>query len=1096
MLTLDEATITPGSRSDTQVIFTTPARDNGIASVKLSGNGPSVYAEFLYLPPALKDLPPGYITTVMGIGQFRGDGRLATNAMVDTEEPGFAIVKDGSLVFSEPNEFVMRHVRSDGVIERYAGTGVGGNPGDGGPAVKAVLSHPRGVALDAAGNCFIADAGGFNCIRRVDATTAVISTVYGKQGVFGFSGDGGPATQAVFNEPVQIAFDGKGNFYVLDSGNFRIRKIDANGIITTIAGTGVAGYSGDGGPAIQATFNDCRGDACGLAGDSQGNLYLADSANDCVRKIDGQTGIISTFVGGQQEVCAVVTDAADNVYVGNKNFTDPTSKRILKLSPSGQLLQSWGRGRDFSDDGAAAATAPVCNITRLALDHSGNILFGENCSSRIRRINVVTGLLETFAGMGPHIIGETGPALETVLNDPGTDLLFLPSGDLLTGEQSNNLIRKVDKDGNVQKFAGTGFRINFAYGQDGLPALVSSVYPVGLALAPNGDVLVDMGFITRIDTSGIIHGVTCPCAIGFSGDGGPASGAATGQSWGVTADADGNVLIADTNNNRVRRVDAQTGIIDTVTGSGPVNGGEGYGHGRYCGDGGPATQACLNTPYDVAVAPDGTMYISENFERIRKVTPDGIITTFFTPTFVGPGNKLALTPTNNLFMTPYRIESNGHSFQFAFTNQTSVGIGDGGPATQARFEGALQDSGIAVDAEGNLFFADPVGRRIRAVRFGAVLAEPGSIVSAASGTPQTGPVNITFPTSLQITLKSPVGTPENGIRVDFAAPSSGPSCMFPNGKTTYSVLTDINGHASAICTANSQTGSYAVTATPLTLGQSVSFSLTNTPALPNNRQPLNISTRMRVLKGDNVLIGGFIIMGTDPKKVIIRGIGPSLTRFGIQGALANPTLELHRGSTTLTTNDNWKLRPDGSSQQAEVEATTLQPTNDLESAIVATLDPGAYTAILVGKNQTSGVGIVEVYDLAQGANSKLANISSRGFVDTGDNVMIGGLIVGPGGSATAKVLIRAIGPSLAAFGVSGALQDPTLELHNGNGDLVLGNDNWKDSQQSEIQATGIPPNDDRESALVFTVTPGNYTAIVRGATNTTGIGLVEAYNLQ
>jgi hypothetical protein len=253
---------------------------------------------------------------------------------------------------------------------------------------------------------------------------------------------------------------------------------------------------------------------------------------------------------------------------------------------------------------------------------------------------------------------------------------------------------------------------------------------------------------------------------------------------------------------------------------------------------------------------------------------------------------------------------------------------------------------------------------------------------------------------------------------------------------------------------------------------------------------------MRVLNGDNVLIGGFIITGNDPKKVIIRGIGPSLAAFGIQGALADPTLELHQGSATLTTNDNWKVKSDGSNQEAEVEATGLQPTSDLESAIVVTLNPGAYTAVLAGKNQGSGVGVVEVYDLAQGANSKLANISSRGFIDTGENIMIGGVIVGPGGSATAKMLIRAIGPSLTAFGVSGALQDPTLELHNGNGDLVLGNDNWKDSQQTEIQATGIPPSDDRESAMVFTVIPGNYTAIVRGVNNTTGIGLVEVYNLQ
>jgi hypothetical protein len=257
---------------------------------------------------------------------------------------------------------------------------------------------------------------------------------------------------------------------------------------------------------------------------------------------------------------------------------------------------------------------------------------------------------------------------------------------------------------------------------------------------------------------------------------------------------------------------------------------------------------------------------------------------------------------------------------------------------------------------------------------------------------------------------------------------------------------------------------------------------------------------MRVQTGENVLIGGFIITGTDPKQVIIRGIGPSLAQF-FSGALADPTLELHQGNTLLTMNDNWKTRSDGSSQQAEVEATGIPPTNELESAIVQTLAPGAYTAILGGKGDATGIGVVEAYDLNQAANSKLANIATRGFVDTGDNVMIGGVIVGPSGGASTNVVVRAIGPSLSNFGIAGALQDPTLELVNGSGTTVASNDNWKtrpdgSSQQAEIEATGLQPSDDRESALVQTVTPGNYTAIVRGKSNTTGVGVVEAYDLE
>jgi hypothetical protein len=262
------------------------------------------------------------------------------------------------------------------------------------------------------------------------------------------------------------------------------------------------------------------------------------------------------------------------------------------------------------------------------------------------------------------------------------------------------------------------------------------------------------------------------------------------------------------------------------------------------------------------------------------------------------------------------------------------------------------------------------------------------------------------------------------------------------------------------------------------------------PALKD--QLLNVSTRLRVLTGDNALIGGFIVTGHAPKKVIIRAIGPSLAVFGIPGVLANPVLELHGPSDFATiTNDNWT-----DSQQAEIQAAGLAPGNNLESAIVATLPPGAYTAIVRGQNKGTGVGLVEAYDLESGADAKLANISTRGFVDAGENVMIGGLIAGPGGSVNGQMLVRAIGPSLSAFGVPDALQDPTLELHDGNGALLAANNDWRETQETAIEATGIPPSNNKESAILSALPPGGYTAIVRGVGNTTGVGLVEVYNLQ
>lgn len=253
-------------------------------------------------------------------------------------------------------------------------------------------------------------------------------------------------------------------------------------------------------------------------------------------------------------------------------------------------------------------------------------------------------------------------------------------------------------------------------------------------------------------------------------------------------------------------------------------------------------------------------------------------------------------------------------------------------------------------------------------------------------------------------------------------------------------------------------------------------------------QLLNISTRLRVLTADNVLIGGFIITGTNPKQVIVRAIGPSLTSLGVQGALADPILELHFSDGSVVSNDNWRA-----TQEQEIIDTTIPPTSDLESAIVATLDPGNYTAIVRGKNNGTGVALVEAYDLDR-TMGRLANISTRGFVDTGENVMIGGFIIG--GDTASDILLRGIGPSLTNQGVPGALGDPTLELHDGDGNTLTSNDDWKDSQQTEIEATTIPPTDGRESALVATLAPGAYTVIMGGKNATTGVGLVEVYNLR
>lgn len=293
-----------------------------------------------------------------------------------------------------------------------------------------------------------------------------------------------------------------------------------------------------------------------------------------------------------------------------------------------------------------------------------------------------------------------------------------------------------------------------------------------------------------------------------------------------------------------------------------------------------------------------------------------------------------------------------------------------------------------------------------------------------------------------------------------------------------------------------------------TLVDNVSNNARNATSNPSP-QLYNISTRGFVGTGDNILDGGFIVEGADSKTVMIRAIGPGLTQYGVTGALADPILELHNvNRDVIASNDDWQSTIVGGmiqgSQVAGVQNTgNLIPSDTKESVIIVTLPPGDYTAVMHGKNNTTGVGLVEVYDLSPGSNSLLHNLSTRGLVQTGDSVMIGGFIVK--GTGPRRVIIRAIGPELTQYNVPNALANPTLELHDGKGVLIGINDDWQttvlggiitSNQVQDIQNSGHTPGDARESAIVATLQPGNYTAIIRGVGNTTGIALVEVYDLQ
>ena len=279
-----------------------------------------------------------------------------------------------------------------------------------------------------------------------------------------------------------------------------------------------------------------------------------------------------------------------------------------------------------------------------------------------------------------------------------------------------------------------------------------------------------------------------------------------------------------------------------------------------------------------------------------------------------------------------------------------------------------------------------------------------------------------------------------------------------------------------------------------TASPSPSPSATPSPSpTPDNAKTLNISTRADVGTAERVLIAGTIITGEAPKKVIIRAVGPSLAKAQVANALADTVLELYGSNGSLiTSNDNWK-----DTQQAQIQQSGVPPEDDRESAIVITLQPGSYTAVVRGKDNTTGIALVEVYDLDSAAASILANISTRAHVQLDQNVLIGGFILSAG-NASSDVILRAIGPSLAEQGISDALQDPTLELRNSDGDLVEANDDWKENpaDAATVTAAGVPPRNDKESAIAASLPPGNYTVIVAGKAREIGVGLVEIYNLR
>jgi uncharacterized protein (TIGR03437 family) len=647
---------------------------------------------------------------------------------------------------------------AQGVITTVAGTDFI-LPASRFPALAAPLGRVRDTCVDASGTIYVSDEQN-HVVARI-SSDGFLDVIAGN-GLSGFSGDGGRAINAAFRAPLGLALDSAGNLYIADQDDNRVRKVSPGGTVTTVAGTGVASFSGDGGSAANAAINAPRG----LAVDHAGNLYIADSGNNRIRQVT-PSGIITTYPAGSglitpqavavdQNGIVFVADTggvrrvasngsvqfiSQNVYLasglavdasGNVYVSDSVRQQIFRLTAADPVLiagQFYVTG--FSGDGGPATTAQLRNPGGMAVDSKGNVYIADRDNYRIRKVDT-SGTITTIAGNGQYrFSGDGGPAASANLNQP-VALSFDSAGNLLVADLLNSRIRKIDTGGLIQTVAGNG---TFGYSGDGGTAVSAALnLPEGVAGGINGQFYIADQFNNRVRQVTPDGRITTLAGGGPAlGDGGPPSQAQLSFPWSVAADFQGRVYIADALNNRIRRVSADGLTITTIAGSGLPG---------FSGDGGAAVNARLSAPRAVAVDSLGRVYFSDSGNnRVRVIGIDGTI-----QTLAGGGSALgdngpaknaalnnprgiALDAGGNLYIADSfnnRIRMVGQDGNITTVAGTGVVgfAGDGDLAVRAQIS---TPQGVAVDASGNLYVADVDNNRIRVV----LKAQPAMVVSAS-----------------------------------------------------------------------------------------------------------------------------------------------------------------------------------------------------------------------------------------------------------------------------------------------------------------------------------------------------------------------------
>ena len=1013
---------------------------------------------------------------------------------------GMAIDSAGNFYVTDTASNTIRKVTSTGTVVSTV-VGIKGVLGSqDGPVAQAQFCRPQGLAVDQAGNIYVADTGN-STVRKI-TPGGTVSTLAGAPLVTG-SGDGVGAS-ANFKSPGGIAVDISGNVYVADTGNNTVRMITPAGLVTTVAGT--AGQTGSGdGLGAAARFSAPNG----VAVDRAGNLYVSDSGNGSIRLITS-SGAVTTFATGIGALEALTIDSAGNVdvVITGASF-DPFQgygQSICQISPTGVVstLAALTPTIQSTDETIRYINYFPTPVSGVVADGSDNIYATDPGSGMIRKIIPGTGTVNLFAGTDEATgqtgfrIAEGGTSLDgsvgTARFNSPQGLGFDAAGNLYMVDSASDTIRKMTPTGIVSTFAGTPGRAGSIDGP-GSNALFNG--PTGIALDTAGNLYVaDTGnkTIRKVTPTGLVSTLV---TIGA-------------QFTGITVDGAGNVYIADTTTSSILKI-SPAGWISTLAGIANNRGNLD----------GPGSSALFNSPTVIAADRAGNIYVydSGNY-AVRKITPSGVVIT------LAGGSTNRASPAGGVPINP--LDGTGSGAQFgsasagssvlamAADNVGNLYVADGNEVRQITpsgvvttiggFEGADRiafglggiggvhtgntdgqgkyavfnvPAGIAVDSAGNLYVADTGNDSIRFGTFNdtQVVTAPPSSQTVASGH------TVVF----------------NALAAGTAG--SNYSWSFKGGPITGATDSILVIPSAAAANAGVYT-CYVENTNPTGISINISFTLNVTTAA-NSGYLVNLSSRAYAGTGTNTLIGGFAILGTGSKEVLIRGVGPGLNyAFSpFPGFVPNPTLTLMNSvPAQIDQNASWGGTSTLMTAFSALGAFPLSPSSEDTALLDSLPTPGAvnYTAQVSSGTGGDGTGLMEIYDADSGAPAiRLVNISARAFVGTGQNILIGGFVIG--GTTAETVLIRAVGPGLTdTFGLSGTLAQPVLTLFSG-GTALYSNTGWGGDPLISNAFTTVgafPLNPAHtDSALLVTLPPGQYTAQVSGINSGTGVALMEIYEV-